>query len=33
MSVPRELRSRFVLLSIGTAATWAIGGFYLSLGP
>jgi MFS family permease len=33
MSVPRELRSRFALLSIGTAATWAIGGFYLSLGP
>jgi MFS family permease len=33
ISVPRELRSRFALLSIGTAATWAIGGFYLSLGP
>ena len=33
ISVPRELRSRFVLLSIGTTATWAIGGFYLSLGP
>jgi MFS family permease len=33
ISVPHELRSRFALLSIGTAATWAIGGFYLSLGP
>jgi MFS family permease len=33
ISVPRELRGRFALLSIGTAATWAIGGFYLSLGP
>jgi MFS family permease len=33
ISVPRELRSRFALLSVGTAATWAIGGFYLSLGP
>jgi MFS family permease len=33
MSVPRALRTRFALLSIGTAATWAIGGFYLSLGP
>ena len=33
ISVPRELRSRFALLSIGVAAAWAIGGFYLSLGP
>ncbi len=33
ISVPRELRGRFALLSIGTAATWSIGGFYLSLGP
>jgi MFS family permease len=33
ISVPRQLRSRFALLSIGTAATWAVGGFYLSLGP
>ncbi len=33
ISVPRALRSRFALLAIGTAATWAIGGFYLSLGP
>jgi MFS family permease len=33
ISVPRELRGRFALLSIGVAAAWAIGGFYLSLGP
>ena len=33
ISVPPEVRGRFALLSIGTAATWAIGGFYLSLGP
>jgi MFS family permease len=33
ISVPRELRSRFALLSIGIAASWAVGGFYLSLGP
>ena len=33
ISVPRELRGRFALLSIGVAASWAVGGFYLSLGP
>jgi MFS family permease len=33
ISVPRALRGRFALLSIGVAAAWAIGGFYLSLGP
>src|SRR5262249_9048223 len=33
ISVPRELRSRFTLLAIGTAAAWTVGGFYLSLGP
>jgi MFS family permease len=33
ISVPRDLRGRFALLSIGVAASWAVGGFYLSLGP
>lgn len=33
ISVPSELRGSFTLLSVGVAAAWAIGGFYLSLGP
>jgi MFS family permease len=33
ISVPNELRGPFALLSVGVAAAWAIGGFYLSLGP
>jgi MFS family permease len=33
ISVPPELRGRFALLAIGVAASWSVGGFYLSLGP
>jgi MFS family permease len=33
VSVPSELRGPFALLSVGVAAAWAIGGFYLSLAP
>jgi MFS family permease len=33
ISVPPQLRGRFALLAIGVAASWSVGGFYLSLGP
>ncbi|MCG5219458.1 MFS transporter [Streptosporangium soli] len=31
--IPKAVHSRFALLSLGLIAIWAVGGFYLSLGP
>jgi hypothetical protein len=33
ISLPSGKRGEFWLLSLGAIATWAVGGFYLSLGP